>query len=47
VAEEAGRERLLIVNASDVTESFDWWTVAERLASLVGEQLRAPSSTVA
>jgi nicotinamide riboside kinase len=40
-------ERLLMVNASDVTESFDWWTVAERLAALVGEQLRAPSVTLA
>ncbi|MDH4335552.1 MAG: ATP-binding protein [Chloroflexota bacterium] len=34
------RERLLVVNASDVTESFDWWAIAERLADLVGEQLR-------
>ena len=40
-------ERLLIVNASDVTESFDWWTVAERLAALVGQPLRAPSVTLA
>jgi len=40
-------ERLLLVNASDVTESFDWWTVAERLATLVGEPLRATSSALA
>jgi nicotinamide riboside kinase len=40
-------ERLLIVNASDVTEAFDWWTVAERLATLVGEPLRAASSALA
>ena len=40
-------ERLLLVNASDVTETFDWWTVAERLATLVGQPLRAPSATVA
>jgi len=39
-------ERLLVVNASDVTESFDWWTVAERLAELVGEPLRASSVVV-
>ena len=40
-------ERLLILNASDVTETFDWWSVAERLAALVGEPLRAASATVA
>ena len=40
-------ERLLIVNASDVTESFDWWAVAERLALLVGEPLRDPGVLVA
>jgi hypothetical protein len=40
-------ERLLLVKASDVTESFDWWTVAERLAALVAEPLRAPSVTLA
>ena len=32
--------RLLTVRASDVTEAFDWWAVAARLADLVGEQLR-------
>ncbi len=36
-------ERLLIINASDVTESFDWWAIAERLATLVGETLCAPA----
>jgi hypothetical protein len=30
-----------------VTESFDWWAIAERLATLVGEKLRAPSATLA
>ena len=40
-------ERLLIVNASDVTESFDWWAVAERLAQLVGQPLRDPGVLVA
>ena len=32
-------ERLLSVRASEVTESFDWWAIAERLAQLVGEPL--------
>jgi nicotinamide riboside kinase len=32
-------ERLLRVRASEVTESFDWWAIAERLAQLVGEPL--------
>jgi hypothetical protein len=36
-------DRLLIVNASSVTESFDWWAVAERLAELIGEPLRDPA----
>ena len=34
-------ERLLTVRASEVTESFDWWAIAARLAELVGEELRA------
>jgi nicotinamide riboside kinase len=38
--------RLLIVNASSVTESFDWWAVAERLAELVGESLRDSGSPI-
>jgi len=33
-------DRLLTVPASSVTESFDWWAVAERLAGIVGEPLR-------
>jgi len=33
--------RLITVLASEVTESFDWWAIAERLAALVGEPLRA------
>ena len=32
-------ERLISVPASQVTESFDWWAVAERLAALRGERL--------
>ncbi len=40
-------DRLVEVRASDVTAEFDWWAIAERLASLVGEplvdgQLRTP-----
>ena len=39
--------RLLEVHASQVTADFDWWAIAERLASSVGEplvdgQLRVP-----
>ena len=33
-------ERLISIPASSVTESFDWWSVAERLAALRGEPLR-------
>ncbi len=32
-------DRLITVRASEVTESFDWWAIAERLATLVGEEL--------
>lgn len=40
-------ERVLSFGASEVTADFDWWAVAERLASTVGEplvdgQLRLP-----
>jgi nicotinamide riboside kinase len=40
-------ERLLEVRASEVTADFDWWAIAERLASVIGEplvdgQLRVP-----
>jgi nicotinamide riboside kinase len=35
------RDRLLRQPASDITESHDWWPLAERLASLVGEPLLA------
>ena len=40
-------ERLVEVRASEVTADFDWWAIAERLASVVGEplvdgQLRVP-----
>jgi nicotinamide riboside kinase len=34
-------ERLVVVPASEVTDAFDWWSVAERLAALVGEPLLA------
>jgi nicotinamide riboside kinase len=42
-------DRCLEVRASDVTADFDWWAIAERLASIVGEplvvgQLSAPLS---
>ena len=32
-------DRLITVRASEVAESFDWWAIAERLATLVGEEL--------
>jgi nicotinamide riboside kinase len=34
-------ERLVTVPASRVTDDFDWWPVAERLANLVGQPLLA------
>src|SRR3990170_1202323 len=34
-------DRLVTVPASLVTDTFDWWPVAERLAGLVGEPLLA------
>jgi len=34
-------DHLLTVMASSVTDSFDWWPVAERLAMIVGEPLLA------
>jgi len=34
-------ERLVTVNASQVTDAFDWWPIAELLASRVGELLLA------
>jgi hypothetical protein len=34
------------VNASSVTESFDWWAVAERLAEIVGEPLQDPAAQI-
>jgi nicotinamide riboside kinase len=44
------RDRVLAVRASEVTAEFDWWSIAERLASGVGEplvegQLVAPLGT--
>jgi nicotinamide riboside kinase len=33
-------ERLITIRASQVTEAFDWWSIAERLAQLRGEALR-------
>jgi hypothetical protein len=35
-------DRLLTVPASFVTDAFDWWPIAERLAGIVGEPLLAP-----
>ena len=32
-------DRLLTVPASNVTAEFDWWSIAERLAGIVGEPL--------
>ena len=34
-------ERLLIVPASRVTDDYDWWPVAERLAQVIGQPLLA------
>jgi nicotinamide riboside kinase len=34
-------DRLVTVPASEVTDTFDWWPIAERLAAIVGEPLRA------
>jgi nicotinamide riboside kinase len=38
-------ERLVTIPASQVTETFDWWAIGERLARLRGERLRAPASS--
>ncbi len=35
------RDRLILQSASQVTESYDWWPLAERLARHVGEPLLA------
>jgi nicotinamide riboside kinase len=32
-------QRLLAIRASEVTADFDWWSVAERLAGIVGQPL--------
>ncbi len=34
-------DRLVTVPASEVTDAFDWWPIAERLAAIVGEPLLA------
>lgn len=34
-------DRLITMPASAVTDTFDWWPIAERLAALVGEPLAA------
>src|SRR5512135_2491395 len=34
-------DRLVTIPASEVTDRFDWWPIAERLAALVGERLLA------
>jgi hypothetical protein len=36
------RERLIVLAASQITESYDWWPLAERLAARLGEPLLAP-----
>jgi nicotinamide riboside kinase len=35
-------DRLVLMPASAVTGSHDWWPLADRLAAMVGEPLRAP-----
>jgi nicotinamide riboside kinase len=37
-------DRLIPLPASQVTESFNWWAIAERLAALRGEELRMPAT---
>jgi hypothetical protein len=39
------RDRLVRQPASDITESHDWWPLAERLANLIGEPLLASGVT--
>ncbi len=34
-------DRLVTVRASEVTDTYDWWPVAEKLAATVGERLLA------
>ena len=34
-------DRIVSVPASEVTDAMDWWPIAERLAAIVGEPLRA------
>jgi nicotinamide riboside kinase len=34
-------DRLITIRASQVTETFDWWAIGERLARLHGERLSA------
>jgi nicotinamide riboside kinase len=36
------RDRLIVLPASQITEDHDWWPLAERLATRVGESLLAP-----
>jgi nicotinamide riboside kinase len=36
------RDRIITIPASAVTDRFDWWPVAERLAGILGEPLLAP-----
>jgi hypothetical protein len=39
------RDRLVLEAASAVTESYDWWPLAERLAARIGEPLLAAGVT--
>jgi nicotinamide riboside kinase len=39
IPEYLSGDRLLTINASQVTADFDWWAIAERLASIVGQPL--------
>jgi nicotinamide riboside kinase len=36
------RERLILQPASEITETHDWWPLAEQLAARLGEPLMAP-----
>jgi nicotinamide riboside kinase len=39
IPEYVAPQRLLVIRASEVTADFDWWSVAERLAGIVGQPL--------
>ena len=45
VSEVVPADRLIVQPASQITEAFDWWPVAERLAARLGEPLLASGVT--